>query len=364
MQLGLGLYRHMLDDEHFAFARQAGATHIVAHLVDYHYRRNDTHHARDNQPIGDRGGWGEAGQSDHLWTADTLTDLRRRIEAHGLRLAAIENLDPAHWHDVLLDGPRKAAQLEHLCQIVRNLGEAGVPVLGYNFSIAGVASRISGAFARGGAVSVGMEGVDQMPLPHGMVWNMTYDRDAPPGTLPPITHEQIWQRLADFLRVLTPVAEEAGVTLAAHPDDPPAPTVRQTPRLVYQPGMYQDLIDLAPSRANALELCVGSMAEMTDGDVYQAIEQYAAQKRVAYVHCRNVRGKVPQYRETFIDDGELDIARVLRILHRHGFEGTIIPDHTPQMTCAAPWHAGMAHALGYLKGLMERLSDTRSTPVR
>ncbi|MGH7969531.1 MAG: mannonate dehydratase, partial [Limisphaerales bacterium] len=75
--------------------------------------------------------------------------------------------------------------------------------------------------------------------------------------------------------------------------------------------------------------------------------------KLAYVHCRNVTGKVPFYRETFIDDGDIDILRVLRILDRNGFTGVIIPDHTPQMNCSAPWHAGMAFALGYLRAAME-----------
>jgi mannonate dehydratase len=69
---------------------------------------------------------------------------------------------------------------------------------------------------------------------------------------------------------------------------------------------------------------------------------------LAYVHLRNVRDKVPFYKETFIDDGEVDVLRVLRILQQNKFDGVIIPDHAPQMDCAAPWHAGMAYALGYL----------------
>ena len=77
----------------------------------------------------------EATQSD--------TFAMEAVEAEGLRLAAIENFDPAHWHDVLLDGPKKPEQLEHLKQIIRNLGKAGVPVMGYNFSIAGVAGRVN-----------------------------------------------------------------------------------------------------------------------------------------------------------------------------------------------------------------------------
>jgi mannonate dehydratase len=65
-----------------------------------------------------------------------------------------------------------------------------------------------------------------------------------------------------------------------------------------------------------------------------------------------VRGKVPHYHEVFIDEGDIDVARALRILQRNGFEGVVIPDHTPQMSCAAPWHAGMAYALGYLKAVI------------
>lgn len=62
-------------------------------------------------------------------------------------------------------------------------------------------------------------------------------------------------------------------------------------------------------------------------------------------------GKVPSYRETFIDDGDLNMAEIIRILKKNHYEGVLIPDHTPQMACLAPWYAGMAHALGYLKGL-------------
>jgi mannonate dehydratase len=154
---------------------------------------------------------------------------------------------------------------------------------------------------------------------------------------------------------VVPVAEEAGVTLAAHPDDPPMPTMRAQPRLVYRPALYQKLIDLQPSPRNALEFCIGTIAEMSEGDVYAAVDQYSRQGRLAYVHLRNVRGKVPFYKETFIDDGDVDVLRVLRILKKNRFEGVIIPDHAPQMSCAAPWHAGMAYALGYLRAALQTI---------
>ena len=347
MKLGLGLYRHQLNAEHYRFAKQCGCTHLVIHLVDY-FRSSRSNQPGD-QPVGDDSGWGLAGDPQKLWTYEEMAAIRQEINAPGLELEAIENFDPAHWHDVLLDGPQKPQQIENLKTIIRNAGKAGIPIFGYNFSIAGVAGRVKGKFARGEAEAVGMAGPVDRPLPKGMVWNMVYDKAAPAGDIPSATQEQLWSRLKYFLDELVPVAEAAGVTLAAHPDDPPLPFVRAQPRLVWQPQLYQKLIDLKPSPRNALEFCVGTIAEMADGDVYEAVAQYSRQQKLGYVHLRNVRDKVPHYQETFIDDGAVDVLRVLKILHQNGYTGVIIPDHAPQMNCSAPWHAGMAYALGYLR---------------
>lgn len=403
MKLGLGLYRHQLNAEHYRFAKQCGCTHLVIHLVDYfrssRLRGDEAASAAqarsnqlgpssvtpvlsilrssataedgrsstaegglrrvDDQPVGDDTGWGLAGDPNQLWTYGELAAIKKEINAAGLELEAIENFDPAHWHDVLLDGPKKLQQLENLKTIIRNVGQAGIPVFGYNFSIAGVAGRIKGRFARGEAEAVGMDGPLDKPLPNGMVWNMVYDRNAAPGVVPSATTEQLWQRLKVFLDALVPVAEAAGVTLAAHPDDPPLPTVRAQPRLVYQPQLFQKLIDLKPSPRNALEFCVGTLAEMSEGDIYDVVDTYSRQGKLAYVHLRNVRGKVPSYKETFIDDGDVDVLRVLRILQKNNFNGVIIPDHAPQMSCAAPWHAGMAYALGFLRAGLKTIGNER-----
>jgi mannonate dehydratase len=403
VKLGLGLYRHQLNAEHYRFAKQCGCTHLVIHLVDYfrssRLRGDEAASAAqarsnqpgpssvapvlsilrssataedgrsstaegglrrvDDQPVGDDTGWGLAGDPNQLWTYEELAAIKKEINAAGLELEAIENFDPAHWHDVLLDGPKKLQQLENLKTIIRNVGQAGIPVFGYNFSIAGVAGRIKGRFARGEAEAVGMDGPLDKPLPNGMVWNMVYDRNAAPGVVPSATPEQLWQRLKVFLDALVPVAEAAGVTLAAHPDDPPLPTVRAQPRLVYQPQLFQKLIDLKPSPRNALEFCVGTLAEMSEGDIYDVVDTYSRQGKLAYVHLRNVRGKVPSYKETFIDDGDVDVLRVMRILQKNNFNGVIIPDHAPQMSCAAPWHAGMAYALGYLRAGLKTIGNER-----
>ncbi|MBZ0303560.1 MAG: mannonate dehydratase [Anaerolineae bacterium] len=352
MKLGLGLYRHMLTPVNFQFARQSGATHIVAHLVDYF-------NTGPRIPTATHYGWGASDNRGKLWTLEELHDLKSAVNAAGLELAAIENFDPSHWYDILLDGPRKHEQLEDIKTMIRRMGQVGIPVMGYNFSVAGVWGHVQGPFARGGAESVsflGPDGPDETPIPTGMVWNMIYDADRlEEGTIGTVTHEQLWSRLTEFLQEVVPVAEESGVRLAAHPDDPPMPTIRGTARLVYQPDYYQKLLDIQPSHANSLEFCIGSLAEMTEGDIYEAIDQYSKQDAVAYVHFRNVKGKVPHYHEVFVDEGDVDMIRAMRILRNNGYEGVIIPDHTPQMTCGAPWHAGMAYALGYMKAILTML---------
>ncbi len=353
MHLGFGLYRHQLDRDHFRFARQCGATHLVVHYCDY-FNQGGPENARANQPTGGLQGWGRAGDPNRLWSVEELTALRRAVEAEGLILYAIENFDPGHWHDVLLDGPRKATQLQCLQQLVRNVGAAGIPVIGYNFSIAGVYGRVTTHRARGGAEAVGLDGaIDNSPIPDGMVWNMRYRDTLGPGTIAPFSHEELWRRLEDFLHAIVPVAEASGVRLAAHPDDPPLPTVRGTPRLVYQPSMYQRLLDLHPSRSNALEFCLGTLAEMTEGDVHEAVDLYASQRAIAYIHFRNVRGKVARYHEVFVDEGDIDMMRVLRLLRQHSYDGILIPDHTPLMTCAGGWYASMAYAMGWMKATLK-----------
>lgn len=340
----------MLTRDNYRFARQAGCTHLVAHLVDYF--------ADQVIPSADRPGdgtWGITRGGGKLWELEELLAIKREMNEEGLEWEAIENFDPAHWHDILLDGPRKRQQLEDIKTIIRRVGEARIPTIGYNFSIAGVWGLVRGPWARGGAVSVGFlgkNGPPEPPIPRGQVWNMTYDPDASAGTIPPVTSEQLWDRLREFLHEVLPVAEEAGVKLALHPDDPPMPTIRGHARLVNQPRLYRRMLDLAPSPSNRLEFCLGTLQEMTEGDVYDVAAEHARRGEIGYVHLRNVRGKVPDYRETFIDEGDLDALRMLEVLHRNGFSGVVIPDHTPEMSCQAPWHAGMAFALGYLSAAM------------
>jgi mannonate dehydratase len=350
MKLGLGLYRHMLTEDNLGFARQAGATHIVAHLVDYFSAG-----PRIPSSVSATSGWGSSQRVGKPWTLEEIEDVKTRVTAAGLTLHAIENLDPGHWHDVLLHGPRRDEQLDHVLESIRLLGEAGVPCLGYNFSLAGVWGHHTGPFARGGAESIAFDAASLGPqpqIPVGQVWNMSFADEPSDATIGAVDAETMWARLVAFLLAAVPVAEAAGVRLCAHPDDPPVPTLRHTARVLTSPAAMQRLLDCVPSPANSLEFCQGTVAEMPDVDVYDAIARFARQDRIGYVHFRNVVGHTPKYHEVFVDEGDVDMLKALRTYAANGYDGVFIPDHTPQMSCAAPWHAGMAYALGYMRAAM------------
>lgn len=334
MNLGMGVYAGGATADNLSFARQLGVTHIVQHLP-----------GEETLPS----------TRDGVWSEDDLKRLVAHIASFDLQLEAIENF-PAHfWSDVLLGRPGRVRQIEGIKQTIRNLGRAGIPIMGYYFSLAGVWGRTQGPWARGGAMTVGWveaQAPEQTPIPEGEVWGIRYDPDAPEGTIGTVTSDEMWERLAFFLEQVVPVAEECGVRLAAHPDDPPLPVLRGTARLITHPDHYQRLLDLVPSRANALEFCQGTITEMVGSDPIAAVRKYAGQGAIAYVHFRNVRGKVPNYVETFIDEGDVDMLEAVRAYHECGFDGVMIPDHTPSTSCAAPWHAGIAYALGYMRALM------------
>ena len=316
MKIGIGLYPHLLTPETYRFACQAGVTHVVAHLPGFARRK------------------GRGLAPEQMWTLDELAELKRGMNDAGLEFAAIENFDE---------------QMAGLKTLLRNMGQLGIGVMGYNFSYANVWGTTTVTRARGGAPAPGYStdlAPPQAEIPNGMVWNTVYDKDAPEGTIGTVSEEQIWERYERFLTELVPVAEEAEVRLAMHPADPPLAVINDTARMVTKPEHYQRLLDLVPSHYHAAEFCQGTIAET-----------YTGQGRIAYVHLRNVVGKVPDYYETFIDGGDVDMVKALKLYKKHGFDGIIIPDHSPAMSCEAPWHAGMAYALGWIRGVLATLDQ-------
>lgn len=352
MKIGLGLYRQMLNERHYKYAQQLGVTHIVAHLEDYFSSNPQLADGAHDTSL-TSGSWG-MGQSDD-WTEPMFRTLIDDLARHDLKLAAIENFAVQHWHDVLLDGPKRNEQMAHLKRIVRAAGAAGVPCIGYNFSVPGVWGWTRGPYARGGAMSVGFDLKDidpDKPIPEGMVWNMAYRDQVGPALQAPVSHEQIWDRYQRFLDEMLPVAEEAGVVLAAHPDDPPMESLRLSAKLINSHAAYRRAFAINTSPNNRAELCLGCLQEMSDGDIYETVAEFAQANRIGYIHFRNVRGKVPSYHEVFIDEGDIDLARIIKVLKEKDYQGVLIPDHTPELECDAPWHAGKAFAVGYMKALV------------
>ncbi|RYE87865.1 MAG: D-mannonate dehydratase [Hyphomicrobiales bacterium] len=368
MRVGLTLSGDRLSEDGAVFARQLGVSDVVIHLNTY--GRGDGAAAfNDGSAVGPFNG---DVIDEPLWDFEKMSAAVGMLKAHGLAVAALENFSPKFWYDILLDGPNKREQIENLKRLVRDAGKAGIPVIGYNFSLAGVWGWKRKPVARGGAwtVDFDMSAFDHAePIPDGMIWNMRY-RAALPGAAPvTVGHDELWQRLAWFLAELVPVAEEAGVRLAAHPDDPPAEFLRGTARLVNSHAKYDRLLDLVPSRSNALEFCIGSLAEMPEGDVYETTRHFARRDALAYVHFRNVRGKVPHYVETFVDEGDIDMAEIVRILRDENFQGVLVPDHVPDLIGPSPWHSGNAYTVGYMRALIQNAQDlgpsrTASAPRR
>ena len=351
IRIGMTLSGERLNCDNAMFAQQLGIEDVVVHLGRYRPAEDPQPYLTSGQPgpiLGDC-------TDETLWTYDYMKSVVDMLGDYGLHVAAMENFAPNFWSDILLDGPRKIAQMDALKRLVEDAGRAGIKVIGYNFSLAGVWGWRRLPVGRGGAVTSVFDASSfdaQAPIPDGMVWNMRY-RPGVEGAAPiTVSEAELWQRLEWFLKELVPVAEAAGVRLAAHPDDPPMETLRGTARLVNQPSKYDRLTSIIDSPSNALEFCIGSLQEMTTGNVYDTTRRFARAGRIAYVHFRNVRGKVPLYEETFVDNGDVDMAEIVRILREEEFDGIMVPDHVPEVHSKAPWHAGMAYTIGYMRALI------------
>lgn len=350
MKLALGLHVSDFTSKNLSFARQIGADSLVLHLTDYKDINLSLEGVKSNNTV-------KFTNTDiNIWSIDHLQSLQKIAKKYSLSIVAIENFDPGLWHDILLDGPNRDEQIEIVKYCIRNASKSGINVIHYNFSVAGIWGWYKAKLARGGATSIAFD-VNKInvnePIPSGMVWNMFYKE--PDGSyVQSISHEKIWNRVGYFLHKVVPFADKHNVCLAAHPDDPPLDTLRQTARLINSPSNYFKLLDIYPNPSNGINFCLGTTQEMADGDVYEILSKLLIRKVVHIVHFRNVKGKVPKYYETFPDEGDINMKKIVELLNFYEYEGILMPDHTPEITCKAPWHAGMAFTMGYIKGLIEK----------
>jgi mannonate dehydratase len=172
-----------------------------------------------------------------------------------------------------------------------------------------------------------------------------------------VSEEQLWKNLEYFLQRIVPVAEQANVKLAMHPDDPPLSPIRGLGRIMRSVENFQRLIDLIPSPVNGLTLCQGNFTLMTD-DLPQAIRHFGRQNKIFFAHFRDVRGTPEKFVETFHDEGKTDMLACMQAYRDVGYEGVLRPDHVPTMEgdsndTPAYSSIGRLFAIGYIKGLRE-----------
>lgn len=301
---------------------------------------------------------------EHRWETADLIDLRLRCEEAGLRLEAIENIPTAFYERAMLGLPGRDEEIEHVRATIRSIGRAGIPILGYNFMPLSVWRTSVATPGRGGAIMTAFDlEIAQDPARAGDVWVARRDkgRDDPfvpaaridPGVV--LDDDAMWANYRYFMAAVLPVAEEAGVVLALHPDDPPVPSLGGIARLFRSVDALERAMAIVPSPNSAMELCLGTVSEMGgEAAVLDAVERFGPRGRIAYVHLRDVKGIVPRFEECFIGEGNYDPLRVLRALKRAGFDGFLLDDHVPRMIDDSDYmHRGRAHAIGYLQGLLQ-----------
>ena len=302
---------------------------------------------------------------DNRWEDADVRALVDKVEAAGLKFEAIENVPTHFYHKAMMGLDGRDEQIENYQNTIRAVGRAGIPVLGYHFMPNSVWTTDRTAPTRGGAVARQFD----MSVVEANADNLDLLRSYMPTTLgrassmplfgkdgPVITEDQMWANYEYFIKAVLPVAEEEGVRLALHPDDPPVPMLGGVARLFYKPDNFKKAYEIAgSSKSWALDLCLGCCSEMPGGkdNVREMIEYFAPKGAIAYIHFRDVQGSVPNFTECFIGDGNYDPAEVMVLLARNGFDGFLLDDHVPKMDGDSDWnHRGRAHAIGYMQGLL------------
>jgi mannonate dehydratase len=307
-----------MSDENLALAAQCGVTDIVT---------------RYTGPV-----------------IDDLLEVKRRVERFGLRMSVVEGYLPIENVKIGRDDGSELARMQAL---VRHMGQLGVGILCYNF-MAGtdwVRTRLD-VPERGGAkvTAFDLRDAERAVL-------LGHDRgtaqDLP--EVDRISADALWANLETFLGQLVPVAEQAGVMLAMHPDDPPLPAFLGRARIMNNVESFERLVELVPSPSNKICFCQGTFAEM-GVDIPATIRRLG--RHIRYVHFRDVRGTADSFVETFHDNGPTDMVAAMRAYREIGFDGPMRPDHVPQLAGeddGEPGYTikGRLFAFGYMRGLMQ-----------
>lgn len=293
---------------------------------------------------------------------DDYVAIRERIESYGLNVVAFENgfiSSPEYW-DIAFGGPRRDELIESLAAEIADMGRAGIPILGYNWMPVSV-WRSGNTLIRGGTevTAWDSEADDQhsiLDISAPMLEVLAgYDT----------SRENMWECLEYWIKAITPVAEQAGIRLGIHPDDPPVPELGGVARLLGSFDAFKRLTSIVDSPSNAIEFCQGTFSEMEGEDIYEMIEYFAERKKVLYVHFRNVSGTVPNFHEEFINTGYVDMKRAMATYNAAGYDGAFMDDHCPLIVGDAEFpgnwggYRSRIFAQGYIQAMLEAVTGKR-----
>ncbi len=290
------------------------------------------------------------GSTPDLRTADGFKQIKKRYADAGITVWNIGNTSVHNMPEVTLNLPGRDKKVEEYKQYIRNLGEAGIYYTTYAHMGNGIWSSgradVRGSSAREfDMASPNKKGVWDgkewtEPLSHGRVF----------------TQEEIWENYIHFIKQAAPVAEEAGVRIGIHPDDPPVPVLAGVPRCIFSNfDGYRRAMEIAASPNVGICLCCGTWLEggkaLTGKDPEEMIRYFGADK-IWKIHFRNVSGPLPHFVETFMDNGYYDMYKIMKALRDVNYDGIVILDHTPGFTGGR--YAEQAYGFAYMKALYAR----------
>jgi mannonate dehydratase len=280
--------------------------------------------------------WVEAHQRGY----DFLANLRQRVAEAGLTLYNAGNYDVAKSDKIHLALPGRDEVIAEFKTFIRNLGRAGIHTTTFTWEPSRVWSSAPGETRGAMTRRVDLAEMKQRTLTHGRTY----------------TEDEIWGNFTYFIKRILPVAEEAGVRLALHPNDPPAPSLGGIPCLIHSFADYRHAFEIANSPYLGMEFCTGCWLEGGDdfGNMLEAIRYFHAQGKIFIVHFRNVSAPLPYFVETFLDNGYMDMYQVMKVFCEIGYDSTMILDHTPQFAPGYAQGGGTAYAIAYMRALIER----------